>query len=401
MPADPVVRHPQERSRLCRDSVRVYAVACCCFAAGPAVGAFVGAWLGGGTKRPANDPGFDPERRIPGVHWLFDRLPRTQWVFWTSLAGVAAAAPLIAIAPELVSQPFSRWQSYPNAFVLLLFEFPPIYAILAWILACLRLKWGWAQAVVPADFRALHRTLGGSLFGTLLGWELIQLNSTMQLFVETRVSILPRYFHADWSVAFVCCRWCCQLCTLAGLLGTLVVGSWPGSRARVEIGLESPAPHVAGLVPGWPRMPRVWANSLFWIWAASVPLIALLAGLGERSEPLLIVGESLQDHQTQAAFQVGPTIPKDPVFLHHCPGCGNPHPDRWPRKAQVALLLLAPVQVVAAWMWARWRLARRRAPLASPEELRTVNRVLGWSLLGMLLGMRWMQMLLSLFIPWR
>ncbi|MFN8856372.1 MAG: hypothetical protein ACK50P_12455, partial [Planctomycetaceae bacterium] len=55
------------------------------------VGAMLGALVGGGWRRSADDPGFDPQRTIPGVHWLFDRLPRTQWIFWTSLVGVIAA----------------------------------------------------------------------------------------------------------------------------------------------------------------------------------------------------------------------------------------------------------------------------------------------------------------------
>lgn len=418
MPADPVVRHPQERSRLCRDSVRVYAVACCCFNTGPAIGALVGALMAGGLRRSGDDPGFDPARRIPLVHWLFDRLPRTQWLFWSSLAGVAAFVPLLYFHRQLSSDPAMLWWGleYPFFITYLLLLFGSAYAVSAWLLACLRLWWERFRAMTPSDlqgreFEALHRMLGASLIGTVVGWEFMQMNSTMRFFVR-RFDLLaipfPDLFDTDWSVAYVCCRWCCQLCFIAVLLGCLVGGGLAHPRLRAGIGVESPQPGAAWLAPGWRRPPRVFATSLLWVWAASVPLVALLAGMGERAEPLLIVGDSLRDHQRQYldlnsifGFSNENKTLQDPAFLKQCPGCGNSHPDRFPQTAQVVLLLAAPALVVAAWMLARIRLARRPPGTVDPGEFRALNHSLGWSLFGMLLGIRWMQLTLSLFGSWR
>lgn len=409
MSSDPLMRHPPERRQSTRDSVRLYAVACCCLYQGPQWGALVGALLGGGLNRSADDPGFDPEGRIPGVHWLFDRLPRTQWLFWSSLCGVTAVVPLLVVLTDLLSRPASNLLFYPLLAAVFLVELAPLYVFLAWLVAWIRLKLRRTDAAaepVPAQFgpsepRALHRTLGGGLLGTLIGFQLEQATSSMQLFVETRATFLFRDpFHADWSIAYVCCLWCCLLGTLGGLLGAFAAGFIPRLLQRARLAFTSSSASASGLSPGWPATDRVFSSSLGWVLVASVPLIGLLAGFGPRTEPLLLVGDSLHAHQTRQ-FELLPTSPVDPKFLRHCPGCGNPKLDRFPGTAQILFLLLGPVQIVAAWMLARWRLNRRREQPASSEELRTVNRALGWSLLGMLAGIRLMQLVLSHFSPWR
>ncbi|MFN6105623.1 MAG: hypothetical protein ACK5EA_14430 [Planctomycetaceae bacterium] len=84
---DFLVQHPAERGPSRQRAVVVYACCSCCCCL-HTLGSLAGALYGGGFKRLASDPGFDRERRIPMVHWLFDWLPRTQWIFWTSLVGV-------------------------------------------------------------------------------------------------------------------------------------------------------------------------------------------------------------------------------------------------------------------------------------------------------------------------
>ena len=170
MPEDWIVRHPPERGRSTQRSVVVYmcCTSCCCL---HTAGALLGALLGGGLSRREEDPGFDPQHAIPGVHWLFDRLPRTQWIFWSSLMGVVGLSlPVVAlmnmrsglIGIEIV------------VIVLLVFAiFGPGYILVAWLLGVIRLAIRPAGTVASHEYRALHRALGWSLFGALMGLALM------------------------------------------------------------------------------------------------------------------------------------------------------------------------------------------------------------------------------------
>ena len=164
MPDDLVVRHPPERGRSSQRSVVVYAccTCCCCL---HTVGALVGAFLGGGLKRAGNDPGFDPEHRIPGVHWLFDRLPRTQWVYWTSLFWVIVASfPIIALL--VGSRNLGEFPIIAAGSFLML---GPAYLFGAWLLGVIRLGMRPDGTVRQHEFWALHKALLWAFLGMLLG----------------------------------------------------------------------------------------------------------------------------------------------------------------------------------------------------------------------------------------
>lgn len=128
----------------------------------------LGALVGGGWRRSADDPGFDPQRTIPGVHWLFDRLPRTQWIFWTSLVGVIAATlPLCLLAGVL--NPIDCLAEAAWAFLSL----GPLYLVLAWLVGVIRLARQPSGTVGRHEFRALHRSLLGVIVGAAAGFLVI------------------------------------------------------------------------------------------------------------------------------------------------------------------------------------------------------------------------------------
>ena len=164
MPEDFFVHHPPERGRPTRRSVVVYmcCTSCCCL---HTAGALLGALLGGGLIRAPDDPGFDPERRIPVVHWLFDRLPRTQWLFWSSLVGVFVASlpvcVLLARGIGVGELPFVPL----IAFVL----FGPAYFLGAWLVSLVRLSRWSPQPATRNEFWALHKSLCWALIGSALG----------------------------------------------------------------------------------------------------------------------------------------------------------------------------------------------------------------------------------------
>lgn len=129
----------------------------------------MGALLGGGLTRRPDDPGFDPQRVLPGVHWLFDRLPRTQWIFWSSLIGLVG-----------LSLPVWVWifrnRPVPDTLVsiaVLIVVFGPGYLPAAWLLALLRLAIQPAGTVASGEYWALHRSLGWALFGAVMGVALM------------------------------------------------------------------------------------------------------------------------------------------------------------------------------------------------------------------------------------
>lgn len=159
-----LIRHPPERHRPSPPGVTVYA-GCCCLMILHTAGALVGAGLGGGWRRRPADLGFDPERKIPGLHWLFEWLPRTQWVFWSSLAGVVAATlPLCLVTGGL--NPIDM--AADAAFLFLWFG--PLYLLVAWLVSVIRLWLRPAGTVPPDEFRALHRMLRGTVLGMVAGF---------------------------------------------------------------------------------------------------------------------------------------------------------------------------------------------------------------------------------------
>lgn len=166
-----MVRHLPERGRSSHRAVVVYAccTCCCCL---HSVGALVGAFVGGGLKRPVADPGFDPERRIPMVHWLFDRLPRTQWIFWSSLVGVLMTT-LPGVALVVGSQSSGGgWNSLGEGLLVSAFAhvlLGPVFLLLAWVVSLVRLAWRSERAAAPEEFWTLHKTMLWSLVGAMAG----------------------------------------------------------------------------------------------------------------------------------------------------------------------------------------------------------------------------------------
>jgi hypothetical protein len=174
MPDEFIVHHPPERGRPTRRSVVVYmcCTSCCCL---HTAGALLGALLGGGLIRKQDDPGFDPQRVIPGVHWLFDRLPRTQWIFWSSLVWVVG-----------LSLPVYGWILWNRPLLdilmstaLLTVMLGPCYLLAAWLLGLIRLAIRPAGTVASYEYWALHRALGWSLFGAVMGIALMGLLSDL------------------------------------------------------------------------------------------------------------------------------------------------------------------------------------------------------------------------------
>ncbi|MFN9372999.1 MAG: hypothetical protein ACK6D3_14055 [Planctomycetaceae bacterium] len=168
MPDDLIVHHPPERGAPTRRSVVVYmcCTSCCCL---HTAGALLGALLGGGLARRPDDPGFDPQRVIPGVHWLFDRLPRTQWTFWSSLLAVVGLSVPVWVW-NLQTRPLEEIVVWTFVIVLV---FGPGYVLAAWIVSLIRLAIGPAGSVGSHEYWALHRTLGWALFGAVMGMALM------------------------------------------------------------------------------------------------------------------------------------------------------------------------------------------------------------------------------------
>lgn len=169
---DLLVHHPPERGRPTRRSV-VVSMCCtsCCFL--HTAGALLGALLGGGLRRREDDPGFDPQRVIPGVHWLFDRLPRTQWIFWSSLLGVVGLS-----LPVWVS--IFRNRPVLDTLVsiaVLIVGLGPGYLLAAWFVSLIRLAICPAGSVGSHEYWALHRTLGWALYGAVMGLALMSILS--------------------------------------------------------------------------------------------------------------------------------------------------------------------------------------------------------------------------------
>lgn len=161
-----LVRHSPERGRRVTRSTIVYHGSCCtCCCCLHTAGALVGAFVGGGLRRPPDDPGFDPDHRIPGLHWLFDRLPRTQWVFWTSLVFILVASVPVTALFHGLQRPQEIPLTAAAAFVLA----GPVYLLAAWLISLVRLvRWS-RQPATRAEYWALHKALAWSLAGTIMG----------------------------------------------------------------------------------------------------------------------------------------------------------------------------------------------------------------------------------------
>ena len=170
-PDDLMIRHPSERGRTSQRSVVVYACCSCCCCL-HTLGSLAGALMGGGFKRTATDPGFDPERRIPMVHWLFDRLPRTQWIFWTSVVGVVfttvAALSLLFGSGGLTG----GGPGLTEGLVVSLFSLAlggPLVPVVAWVISLIRLAFVTKDQQASEEFWMLHRMLLWSFAGTVAG----------------------------------------------------------------------------------------------------------------------------------------------------------------------------------------------------------------------------------------
>jgi hypothetical protein len=166
MSNDLLVRHSPERGRGSTRATSVYHGCCCtCCCCLHTAGALVGAFVGGGLHRGADDPGFDPDHRLPGVHWLFDRLPRTQWIFWSSLVFVMLASVLVIGLLHGPQSPHEIPLAAGGAFVLL----GPVYLPAAWLVSLVRLARWSRQPATRDEYRALHKTLAWALAGTVVG----------------------------------------------------------------------------------------------------------------------------------------------------------------------------------------------------------------------------------------
>jgi hypothetical protein len=136
------------------------------------MGAMAGALVGGGLKRAATDPGFDPEGRIPMVHWLFDRLPRTQWIFWSSMVGVVTVTvPLFALVIGAGSFGGGS-NNLAEGFLVSAFAhvmLGPVVPLLAWVVSLVRLAWRSERMAAPEEFWTLHKTMLWSLVGAIVG----------------------------------------------------------------------------------------------------------------------------------------------------------------------------------------------------------------------------------------
>lgn len=161
-----LIRHPPERRPTTPREVTL-CVGCCSLYT---IGALLGAYLGGGLRRPAEAPPFDPDHRIPLVRRFFVGLPDNQWYFWTSLAGVSLVAALVQ--PVGILQTVSGLRHPRDAFVLgmlLLVLGGPVYGLVAWLVASLWMSLRPAGSVTRADWDNHYRALLWAFLGTLLG----------------------------------------------------------------------------------------------------------------------------------------------------------------------------------------------------------------------------------------
>lgn len=166
MSNDWLVRHSPERGRGTARSTVVYHGCCCtCCCCLHTAGALVGALAGGGLKRRPEDPGFDPQHRIPGVHWLFDRLPRTQWILWSNLLLILVISVIVVVPFQGLQRPQEIPLVAAASFVLL----GPVYLLVAWLLSLARLAWWSRPPGTPSEYWALNKSFLWSLAGTVVG----------------------------------------------------------------------------------------------------------------------------------------------------------------------------------------------------------------------------------------
>lgn len=166
MPDQLLIRHPPERRPSPPREVTL-CVGCCSLYT---IGALLGAYLGGGLRRPPDALPFDPEHRIPLVRRFFIGLPNNQWYFWLSLAGVWLVAAMIQ--PLVILKTITGLRNPRDAFVigiLLLVLGGPLYGLVAWLVASLWMTLRHAGSVTRTDWDNHYRALLWAFLGTLLG----------------------------------------------------------------------------------------------------------------------------------------------------------------------------------------------------------------------------------------
>ena len=163
--------HPPERGSRGRKYVVVYSCCCCCCCCLHTVGGVVGAIAGAGFRADPNNQ-FDPEHRIPLVHWLFGRLPKVQWLYWTSFLIVIGLSFLVAPAWISLSGhvPFGRSVLETPFYVGVAFILAgPAFQLAAGVVAAIRLAVPRTPPVGSDQWWALGKVMLWTLVGTLIG----------------------------------------------------------------------------------------------------------------------------------------------------------------------------------------------------------------------------------------
>jgi hypothetical protein len=106
------------------------------------------------------------------VHWLFDWLPRTQWIFWTSLVGVvfvvtAGLAVLFGFSGLTGGGPGLTEGLVVSLFGLAMLG--PLVPVAAWVVSLIRLAFLTRGQDAADEFWLLHRMLLWSFAGTVAG----------------------------------------------------------------------------------------------------------------------------------------------------------------------------------------------------------------------------------------
>jgi hypothetical protein len=112
------------------------------------------------------------------VHWLFDRLPRTQWIFWSSMVGVVTVTvPLFALVVGAGGLGGGSNNLAEGFFVSAIAHvmLGPAVPLVAWVVSLVRLAWRSERTATPEEFWTLHKTMLWSLVGAFAGVVLMAL----------------------------------------------------------------------------------------------------------------------------------------------------------------------------------------------------------------------------------